>query len=83
MAAGYRVRINGGTPIEVGDVLSYEVVDPVGDTVYSIEVQRQDELGNQTAWSTPITIRTTPDNGVTDDDGAFLIDDDGAFLVDA
>jgi hypothetical protein len=82
MAAGYRIRINGGTPIDVGDVLSYTVLDPVGDTVYSIEVQKEDEFGNQTAWSPATTIRTTPDNGVTDNDGAFLIDDDGAFLVD-
>lgn len=37
--AGYHVRINGGAPIDVGDVLSHEFTDLTSGATYTLEVR--------------------------------------------
>lgn len=46
---GYDVRLDGGTPIDVGDVLTYTFEDLVPDTAYTLEV-RAYNLGGDSDW---------------------------------
>jgi chitodextrinase len=56
--SGFRVRIDGGTPVDVGNVLEYEVLGLSPATTYSFEVQSYDNAGNFSAWSLPTSVTT-------------------------
>lgn len=54
----YQVRINGGSPIDVGNVLEYTAGSLAGDTNYDFEVRAEDASGNFSAWCSVQTFRT-------------------------
>ena len=58
MPKGYEYRINGGTPVDVGDVLTIPVTGLSPSTEYDFEVRKRDDAGNYSAWSPVFTIST-------------------------
>lgn len=57
---GYQYRVNGGAPVDVGDVLSYLVTGLDPDTSYTFEVRPYDEIGQFGPWSNVATAETFP-----------------------
>jgi hypothetical protein len=47
----YQYRIDGGTPVDVGNVLTHQVTGLTGSTLYDFEVRAEDAAGNFSAWS--------------------------------
>jgi hypothetical protein len=84
--AGYRVRIDGTTIIDVGNVLTYTYSFFGPGSIHQFEVQSYDNAPtpNYSAWSNALSATTDASGDVplVDDDGEFLLDDDGAILVD-
>lgn len=39
MADGYQIRVNGGTPIDVGNVLNYDITGLTPETEYTVEIR--------------------------------------------
>jgi lysophospholipase L1-like esterase len=58
--AGYEIRIDGGTPVDVGNVLTYENTGLTPDTSYDAEVRSYDTAGNYSAWSSVLAHSTAP-----------------------
>lgn len=58
--AGYEIRIDGGSPIDVGNTLTYTATGLTPDTAYDFEVRAYDEAGNRSAWSAVVTASTEP-----------------------
>lgn len=58
--AGYKVRLNGGAPFDVGDTTSYDL-GPVPNGLYTWQVSAYDLSGNESAYSTLWTF-TVADN---------------------
>lgn len=56
--AGYEYRKDGGSPIDVGNTLTTTVTGLVIDTEYTFEVRAYDDVGNRSAWSSPIDVTT-------------------------
>jgi chitodextrinase len=56
--AGYEIRRDGDTPVDVGNVLSYLVTGLTPDTAYDFEVRSYDGAGNYSAWSAIVTEST-------------------------
>lgn len=56
--AGYEYRVDGGSPVDVGNVLSALVTGLTPDTEYTFEVRAYDTAGNRSAWSDPVTATT-------------------------
>lgn len=48
--AGYEVRIDGTTVIDVGNVLTYDVAGLGAHTSHSFEVRSYDLAGNRSEW---------------------------------
>lgn len=63
MPKGYEYRINGGTPVDAGDVLSIPVTGLSPNTSYDFEVRKRDNDGNYSAWSPIYTISTLAASG--------------------
>lgn len=81
----YEYRVDGGTPVNVGNVVSYVVTGLAAATAYDFEVRAKDVWGNYSAWSNLVsgtTLDDVPDMAMVDDDGAFGVDDDGSFGID-
>jgi hypothetical protein len=57
--SNYQVRVNGGTPVDVGNVLTDTITDLQPATTYSVEVRAQDGSGNFSAWSAASSVTTT------------------------
>jgi hypothetical protein len=49
--AGYQYRINGGTPVDVGNELTAVISSLTSNTLYAIEVRAYDVSGNFSTWS--------------------------------
>jgi len=58
--AGYEYRINGGTAVDVGNVLTTIVSALSPDTSYDFEVRSYDAAGNRSAWSSIVAGVTDP-----------------------
>lgn len=59
--AGYHVRINGGSPIDVGNTLSYNFTGLTpGGTSYTLEVRAYNATGNSAYVSASVTTLTVP-----------------------
>lgn len=56
--AGYEYRVNGGTAVDVGNVLLTTVSGLTPDTDYEFEVRSYDDSGNRSAWSAVVSART-------------------------
>lgn len=56
--AGYEYRVNGGTPVDVGSVLSTVVTGLATATSYDFEVRAYDGLGQYSDWSPVVTAST-------------------------
>lgn len=54
---GYEIRIDGGTPVDVGDVLEYEVCDLEPGTEYTVEVRAYNDDGDS-GWSDSVEFTT-------------------------
>lgn len=52
--AGYEYRKDGGSPVDVGNVLSKLVTGLTADTDYAFEVRAYDHGGNRSPWATAI-----------------------------
>lgn len=55
-ADGYEVRIDGGSPLDVGDVTSHEFIDLDNATGYEVEVRAYNEFG-ESGW-VPVLFET-------------------------
>lgn len=56
--AGYEYRVNGGSPVDVGNVLTAIVDELTPDTAYNFQVRAYDGAGNFSAWSSIVTATT-------------------------
>lgn len=55
---GYEVRVNGGSPIDVGNVLEYLVSALSPDTEYDFEVRSYTDTGARSEWSAVVSATT-------------------------
>lgn len=70
--AGYEYRVDGGTAVDVGNVLLTTVTGLDPDTFYDFEVRAYDGSGNFSAWSSVVTAKTAAELPA----GVFNIDFD-------
>ncbi len=64
--AGYEYRVNGGSPVDAGNVLLASVTGLTSDTSYNFEVRSYDLAGNRSAWSPVVAASTLPTFRVAD-----------------
>jgi hypothetical protein len=57
-ATGYDVRIDGGAPVDVGNVLTYQATGLDGNTTYAFEVRAYDIEDNNSAYCTAVNCAT-------------------------
>ena len=86
--AGYKLRVNGGSTvnleIDVGLVYSYLLTGLEGNTEYGVEIASYDDDDNQSDWSSAVfaTTDASPElSMIVDEDGNAFIDDDGNALT--
>lgn len=58
---GYEVTVNGGTPVDVGNVLTYEVTGLTPDTAYTFDVVAYNGTGDSPALSGSASTDPPPD----------------------
>lgn len=56
--AGYEYRKDGGSPVDVGNVLTTTVTGLTADTEYDFEIRAYDGAGNRSAWSSVVSATT-------------------------
>jgi PKD repeat protein len=56
--AGYEYRLNGGSPVDVGDVLTKIISALSPNTLYSFEIRAYDAAGNRSGWSSIVSATT-------------------------
>lgn len=61
---GYEIRLNGGSAVNVGNVLTVQSTGLTQNTQYAFEVRAYDAANNKSAWTTPIN-RTTLNKRIT------------------
>lgn len=64
MIVGYEYRINGGSPINVGNVLSQLVAALNPGTTYNFELRSYDENGERSAWTSIVSAAAPLDDDV-------------------
>jgi hypothetical protein len=63
MAKGFEYRIDGGSAVDMGNVLTFPVTGLSSGTEYDFEVRKRDNAGNVSAWSSIVS--ATTDAGFT------------------
>jgi hypothetical protein len=56
--AGYEIRVNGGSPLDVGNVLSFLETGLSPLTLYNFELRSYDEAGNRSDWTAIVSATT-------------------------
>jgi hypothetical protein len=56
--SGYHYRLNGGSPVDVGNYLEHEIIGLTSNTAYSIQVRAYDNLGATGSWSNTVIATT-------------------------
>lgn len=56
--SGYELRLDSGTPINVGNVLTHIFNSLTPETAYSVEVRAYDSAGAYSGWSVPLIVTT-------------------------
>jgi len=79
--AGYKLRINGSTIIDVGLVLTYTITGLTEGVLTSVEVASYNASGALSAWSAAATKTPTCQTLLVDDSGNFILDDDGNQII--
>jgi lysophospholipase L1-like esterase len=60
MPSGYEIRVDGGTPIDVGNVLAYLALSLTPGVEHDFEGRSYDENGVRSGWTTIISAETLP-----------------------
>jgi chitodextrinase len=58
MAKGFEYRIDGGSAVDMGNVLTFPVTGLAAGTEYDFEVRKRDNAGNVSAWSSIVSATT-------------------------
>ena len=61
--SGYETRINSGSPINAGNVLTYTYDGLTAETEYTVEVRAYDSDGVYSSWSDILTVTTAISGG--------------------
>ena len=79
--AGYKLRINGSTIIDVGLVYTSPITGLTEGVPTTVEVANYDGGGILSEWSEIATKTPTCASFLVDDDGNFILDDDGNQII--
>jgi hypothetical protein len=58
MAKGFEYRIDGGSAVDMGDVLTFPITGLAAGTEYDFEVRKRDNAGNVSAWTSIVSATT-------------------------
>jgi len=79
--AGYKLRINGSTIIDVGLVYTYPITGLTEGVPTTVEVANYDEVGILSEWSEIVTKTPTCPSMLLDGDGNAILDGDGNAII--